>query len=262
MGAMTIRLLSFNIRCSAAQDGPNRWEARRGLVVERIRAFDPDLIGMQECEDNAQAEFIRASLPDYGFLGVRRSSNPGPGLEMMPVLYRLAAFDLLDQGVFWLSKTPDVPGSLDWKAVFPRTVLWQRLRQKPSGFEFVFFNTHFDYASPQAQLRSAELLHQRMQTIAGGAPCLLTGDFNASKTSPPYTRLTAGSFLRDAVRQLGVSGTTFHDFGRQADQPGGPNEIDWILAAPQFTPILASIDRTHPAEVWPSDHYPVGVVFN
>lgn len=258
---MMIRLLSFNIRCAAAQDGPNRWDERRSLVIERIRAFDPDLIGMQECEDNAQAEYIRSSLPDYGFLGVRRSSSPGPGLEMAPILYRLAAFDLRDQGVFWLSKTPETPGSLDWKAVFPRTVTWQRLQSK-TGLELVFFNTHFDYASPQAQLHSAELLRQRMQQIAGSTPCLLTGDFNAGKTSPPYRHLTSGDFLQDALKQLGVSEATFHDFGKISAQQRGPHEIDWVLVSREFTPTQALIDRNRWPDVWPSDHYPVGVTLD
>ena len=256
---MTIRVLSFNIRCAAAQDGPQSWEARRGLVIERIRAFNPDLIGMQECEDNAQAEFVRQNLPDYAIFGVRRSADPGPGREMAPVLYRQSAFERLDQGVFWLSRTPEKPGSLDWGAVFPRTVTWVRLRPiAEHDAVLTFFNTHFDYATSLARLRSAQLLNRRMAQIAPTGLRLLSGDFNAGKDSSAYAALAAGG-LMDPLHAAGVSGATFHDFGRLLNAPAGPNEIDWIFVSPLLTVSQAVIDRSQSGDVWPSDHFPVGV---
>jgi len=44
----TLQVMSFNIRYGKARDGANRWEKRRELCVARIRAFDPDLLGLQE----------------------------------------------------------------------------------------------------------------------------------------------------------------------------------------------------------------------
>ncbi len=41
-----IKLMSFNIRYGLAEDGENRWERRKSLVVDRIKAFDPDLLGL------------------------------------------------------------------------------------------------------------------------------------------------------------------------------------------------------------------------
>ena len=51
----SITVVSFNIRYGSADDGPHRWEQRRELVIERIRAADPDLLGLQECRDDEQA---------------------------------------------------------------------------------------------------------------------------------------------------------------------------------------------------------------
>ncbi len=259
---MRIKLMSFNLRCAGAPDGVNNWEARRSLVIERIRAFDPDLIGLQECEDNQQAVFIRQALPDYGFFGVHRSADPRSGLEMTPALYRRSAFELVEQGNFWLSAAPETPGSLDWGAVFARTVCWLRLRtlQAPRH-ALVFFNTHFDYAASLARLRSAQLLRRRMHSIAGGSPFLLSGDFNAGKQSGAHSALL-GSDLQDALDAAGVRGATFHDFGRLAGAERAPNEIDWIAVSRHFSVLSAMIDRTRRGEVWPSDHYPLGAVLN
>ena len=43
-----LRVMSFNVRLAAAQDGENAWSKRRGLFFETIEQFQPDLIGFQE----------------------------------------------------------------------------------------------------------------------------------------------------------------------------------------------------------------------
>lgn len=60
-----IRVMSFNIRHGLADDGENRWEKRKSFTLARMRAFDPDLIGIQECRDDEQAEFLKNGLPEY-----------------------------------------------------------------------------------------------------------------------------------------------------------------------------------------------------
>src|ERR1041384_3204380 len=64
----TLRVMSFNIRNSSAKDGENAWEKRKGFLLETVRAFGPDLLGMQEVLED-QAEFLRGGLADYGFVG-------------------------------------------------------------------------------------------------------------------------------------------------------------------------------------------------
>ena len=71
-----LRVMSCNLRYGLAADGDNRWERRRHLALARIRAFLPDLLGLQECRDDDQAACIRAGLADCQFLGVHRQ---GPG---------------------------------------------------------------------------------------------------------------------------------------------------------------------------------------
>ena len=43
-----LKVMSFNIRLGVANDGPNHWDKRKELVVQTIRKYSPDLLGLQE----------------------------------------------------------------------------------------------------------------------------------------------------------------------------------------------------------------------
>ena len=104
--ARTIKVMTFNIRNGLANDGENHWDKRKGLAIARISTFEPGLLGLQECRDDAQAEYVRHSLPAYHFHGTRREGGGDTALEMAPVLYRKSIFHVEAQGHFWLSETP------------------------------------------------------------------------------------------------------------------------------------------------------------
>src|SRR5690606_9156534 len=87
-----VRVMSYNIRF-ASSDGPDRWELRRDGVLERIRAFEPDVLGLQEVL-SSQAEFLISELPDYTFVGVGRDDGHKAG-EMVPILFRNRTFTLV-----------------------------------------------------------------------------------------------------------------------------------------------------------------------
>ncbi len=250
-----LQVMSFNIRYALADDGPNRWDLRKQQVIERIRAFQPDLLGLQECRDDSQAEYIRHELTGFHFFGVPRGGGDQTALEMAPILFKKSAFQLLQQGCFWLSATPHVPGSKSWSSDFARTATWARLLHLASGRSLVFLNTHFDL-QPAAIVESARLLKawadQRIQQDA----LIITGDFNSDKNSDAYRCLTDDQTLADAYRRVQPAGpheATFHAFGRAA--PFTP--IDWMLVSSHFEVLSASIDRHQQNGLFPSDHYPL-----
>lgn len=250
-----LNLMTFNIRYGTADDGVNRWENRKNLVLECIGACDPDLLGLQECRDDSQAEFIREHLPDYEFYGVPRGGGSVTALEMAPILFKRSAFRLVDKGCFWLSDTPHVPASVSWGAAFPRTATWMQLVHLASGRQLAFLNTHFDY-TPSAIENSARTIQAWVTRAAETHPLLVTGDFNADKNSSAYGLLTTGSSLFDVYRQIHPAGEdegTFHGFG-QADEL---SPIDWMLASDSFEVVSAQIDRFHTETLYPSDHYPL-----
>ena len=260
-GMTMIKVMSFNIRYGLADDGENHWNNRRSLALARIHAFGPDLLGLQECRDDAQADFIRSSLPDYHFLGIHREGPGDTALEMAPLLFRRSAFRLLDTGCFWLSETPEIPGSKSWGSAYPRTVTWARLACLPTGAVLTYVNTHFDYEPPAAIVENAQCLRQWLDQENPQTPLIVTGDFNADRDSSAYRLLTGSGGLIDAFRQVHSNEedeTTFHAFGRPEEMA----PIDWILVSDHFQVLDAQIDRTRAGNLFPSDHYPITAVLD
>ncbi len=262
---LPLRVMSFNIRTETARDLRFSWDLRKHLVIERIQAHDPDLLGLQECHDGEQAVFVREQLAEYAFLGVRRGEDSRTGREMAPILYRRSRFELLDSGHFWLSSTPERAGSKMFGAIFPRTVSWAKLRpREASERPLFFFNTHFDYM-PLIMAASARILRRQMEEISGQGPTVVCGDFN-TPTGGKSQRILAGTepsaeparyILQDAgaAAQSGVEALsgTIHKFGRITR----PLIIDWILASEHFTILEGAIDTYEDNGLYPSDHFPV-----
>ena len=106
--AADLDVMSFNIRYGLADDGEDSWPHRREHVVDTITAHDPDLLGTQECLA-FQRDYLTDNLPGYTVVGVGRDDGAGAG-EMCAAFYRTTRFELLDQGTFWLSETPEGSG--------------------------------------------------------------------------------------------------------------------------------------------------------
>jgi len=253
-----LKLMSFNIRYGTADDGINKWDNRKHLVIDRINSFKPDLLGMQECRDDFQAEFIKSNLQEYEFYGVQRAGASGTALEMAPILLKKDEFQLIQKGCFWLSHTPDLPGSLSWGSTFPRTATWVQLVHLETGKELVFLNTHFDYELSAID-ESVRLLQRWIAQMINNFPVLVTGDFNADKDSQAYHQLTHETGLLDVYRQNHSTHEdegTFHGFGQASEL----TSIDWMLASDSFEVVSAEIDRYHAETSYPSDHYPIHAV--
>ena len=95
--ARELRVMTFNLRVRTILDGLNIWDRRRELVVQRVRALDPHLLGTQEGLASMEA-FLREQLSDYIF-GVGRSDGKHRG-EMCGVYFKTARFELLEGGPF------------------------------------------------------------------------------------------------------------------------------------------------------------------
>lgn len=261
-----IRVMSFNIRYGTAADGDNSWEHRTDLVRETIDRFDPDLLGTQECLA-MQAEYLREAFPEYGFVGVGRDDGHLDG-EMCGIFYRRGMFECVDSGHFWLSEAPETIASRSWDTSLTRMATWVRLssRTDPSR-ELCFLNTHFDHQGGEARRESAKLICQMIEQLAGDAPCIITGDFNAPadpRARGPYAalmacRLGGESTFTDTYRAQHAPGPregTFNGF-RGTDDGA---RIDWVLASPPFDVEASEIVRYEEGGRYPSDHFPVTAI--
>lgn len=259
-----IKVMSFNIRNGLAKDGDNAWPLRQDFVVETIRVFDPDLLGLQESH-KFQADFIREQLPEYGFYGVGRDDGLESG-ELVPVMFKLERFELIDQGHFWLSDTPDIPGSKSWDSALPRLATWAILRDRRGGEkEIVFGNTHFDHKGSAARLESAKLIRERIDAVLPERALILTGDFNTHEALEPYAALvsstgTTGHPLIDTYRAIHPEKRDLEGTFSAFTGVRNRNRIDWILTSTDFVTLHAAINYTNENGRYPSDHYPVEAV--
>ena len=250
-----IDVMTFNIRFAHPRP-PNLWPDRLPVMVELIERWEPDLIGTQEGL-YSQLVDLEARLPEYAWIGLGREG--GTRGEFMAVYYRRDRFDALEYDHYWLSDTPEVIGSKSWGNQIPRMVTWVRFRDRETGKEFVFVNTHFDHQSQPARERSAELLAQRMERWGPEVPVIVVGDFNAAAGSnPAYDRLLSAARLTDTWRALSIPDTlgTFHNF--QGIPTARPRpRIDWILTRGPVEPVSSEIVTYARNGQFPSDHFPV-----
>ncbi len=261
-----VRVMSYNIRYGTANDGENHWDKRREFLLATIKAFDPDLLGTQETL-GFQRDYLAAQLPNYEALGVGRDDGKEKG-EMTALYFKRDRFEKLDSGHFWLSETPDIPGSKNWDAALTRMVSWVKLRDRrqPKARPLMFFNTHFDHRGTQARLESSRLLRRRIAEARKTNRVIITGDFNAGDDSEPYQAL----FAPDGKQPAPVTDTyrvahpnrtpnegTFSGFKVTAIT--GPR-IDWIGVSAEWQVIQATIDRTEREGRTPSDHFPVTAI--
>ncbi len=245
-----LRVMTFNVRVPV-DVGMNAWANRRDLMVQVIKAQHPDVLGTQELTEE-QGEYLAAHLPGYAWFGQGRDG--GTKGEHMGVFYRTDRLEVLRSGDFWLSDTPDVPGSKTWGQPYPRMVTWARFRVRDGGGTFEYFNTHFPYlpADVHARMLSANEILQRIGKLPSSTRVILAGDFNCSPDTSIHAKLTKD--LHDAwMAAASRSGPakTFHNFTGNPDQ-----RIDWILTR-GFTVRSARTVTTHDGAHYPSDHFPV-----
>ena len=249
----TLRVMSFNIRLPADSDGVNRWQARRELAADVVARAAPDVIGTQELH-KAQGDWLVAGLPQYAWFGRDRRGDHDD--EHMGVFYRTDRLRVLDSGDFWLSATPEVPGSISWGHPLPRMATWALFERIGDGRRFYLFNTHLPYRDEDdaARERGARLLAERIAALPAGVPVVVTGDFNATPDGAVHAALTEG--LDDAWTAAATRAgpdATYHAFSGKADR-----RIDWILVRGFEVIEARTIDACEGEDGrCPSDHFPV-----
>ena len=114
---------------------------------------------------------------------------------------------------------------------------------------------------PTCRRNGLALVRSRIESLAGDAAVIVTGDLNLSADSDLARTLIGASAqgrldLADTFRaifpQRDIDEATFNG---QVIING--ERIDWILASPRFAAVGASIERTRPVNTFASDHFMV-----
>ncbi len=260
VAADAVRVMSFNIRYANLGDGRNVWLLRRTLVAGSLRFHRADVAGLQEAL-RSQIDDLARQLPQYDWVGKGRTDGKDAG-EFTPIFYRRDRFERLDTGDFWLSATPDQAGSVGWDAALPRVATWVRLKEKQTGQEWYFLNTHFDHRGSKAREESARLIVARLAKVAAtGVPVVLTGDLNVPEDSAAYRALVGGTrkndtwqlqdaYHRSETPHFGMTGT-FNGF----EDPQPKTKIDYILFAGPLRVLQHAIPNDMADGRFASDHF-------
>ena len=246
-----LKVMTFNIRYGTADDGENSWEYRKNNVVETIKNFNPDLLGLQEALQLQIDEFLK-QMPNYTYVGVGRDDGKSAG-EHSCIFYIKDRFDVDSSGTFWFSETPDVIASKSWGNNITRICTWALFRDKPSGKTFYMFNVHLDHESQPSREKSTELLVKKINQKS--LPIILTGDFNCSDDNTAIQTIL-GSGLIDTYRKLHEKNPNEGTFNSFKGETNG-DKIDFIFVSNDFEVNRSEIVRTNYNGKYPSDHFPV-----
>lgn len=260
-GPVPLDVMTFNIRYGTAEDSTNAWPHRRDLLMDVIDSHDPQVLGVQEAL-RFQLDELRDAFGDYGEVGVGRDDGAEEG-EYAAILYDAERLEVLEQGTFWFSSTPETPGSMSWGNRIPRIASWARFRDLAAGGTFYAYNVHWDHESQASRDSSAVVLLEHIAARPATDPVIVMGDFNAGEPNSAYRTMLAGASRVDgaprvidtfrAVNPSARNVGTYHGF-----RGGGDGEkIDAVLVSVEWDVIAASIDRTEEDGRYPSDHYPV-----
>ena len=246
-----VRWCTFNIRCIAAPDEKIgcSWEVRKDNVAQYVLDNNIDIVGMQEVTFK-QLNDLRERLKGYDYVGVGRTDGKEKG-EFTPVFFRADKYEPLEKGNFWLSETPDVPGSKGWDAALERVASYVKLKDKATGKIFMAINTHYDHIGVQARKESAKLIMSKIKSIVGDRPAVVTGDFNITEDNEAYSTMVNDAYHMTA-HHTGAP-YTFHDYCRIS--PLKAPKIDFIFVTPNVKVLQSHIERETPTKRI-SDHNP------
>ena len=274
-----VRVMTYNVRYSAGdkKSKDNNWKARRDDFARTIERECPDVIGFQEVLPD-QRKWLEKRFEDYEFTGEGRNADRVNG-EASPVAFRRDRFEIVRKGTFWLSETPDEPGSKSWDTAIQRICTYAVLKDKATGKTFSFANTHTDHRSEEAREKGMLLIIKRMKDFGKGAPVVFVGDHNCLEWEAPAKAVS--KLLTDAIYLSKTppqgSWRTFNFWNwyekelsivealkKPIDQrsiPGDKSDmkrIDYIYVSPGTTVLdYRTVCAPRPGtKLYPSDHFP------
>jgi len=257
---LELAVMSFNIRLDTPTDSLNAWPYRKDVAAEAIRLQDADIVGTQEVLYH-QLTDLKERLPEYDHLGVGRSDGKEGG-EFSAILYKKDRFKVVESGTFWLSETPETPGSKGWDAACERVATWGIFEDLKLHRRFLAMNTHLDHVGREARSNGVDLILSRIAELRQDLPVVLTGDFNIRPDNPAIARVIDASkpdhlvHTRDvAPIRSGFEGT-FHAYGRIPVERR--STIDYIFVSEDAETMSYSVlDEKAANGVYLSDHAPV-----
>lgn len=247
-----MKVVSFNIRCDYNQDDKNNFLNRKQYILDRIDKEQPDIIGFQEVLPHVQ-KWLRSELKDYMVVGCGRDKELLN--EHMSLALKRESVELYGLSHFWLSKTPQIPGSrYEEQSTCPRLCTEAIIKIERIKTPILVYNTHLDHEGVKARILGLKQILERMkeQKKQKSYPSILMGDFNAKPESEELKLIESypDLALQDVSKDLGI---TFHDYGKKSSFC----KIDYLFISQEFQCDFSYLWKECHEGIYLSDHYPV-----
>jgi len=262
-GSMEVEVMTFNLRYENRGDrGRRAWRNRVVGIVGMLEREKIEILGIQEGLHGQVAD-LWASMPEYSFVGVGRDDGKRKG-EYTGIFFRKDRFvaDDVNQGTFWLSESPDQPGSVSWGNLIPRVASWVRLVDRSSGQALWVLNTHFDHISQASRDKGVRLIVRRLAEMnRNGEAVVLMGDFNATERNSAV-RYLSENHPNDGFEGLKETFDVLYPREKARgtlhfwmNDPHRQWKVDHIFVSKQAKVLEAGILKS--GEPYLSDHFPV-----
>jgi endonuclease/exonuclease/phosphatase family metal-dependent hydrolase len=161
---------------------------------------------------------------------------------------------MIKWGTFWLSETPEKP-SMGWDAACKRTATWALMKDKKTGKQFYFVNTHLDHRGAEARRKGLELIVARIAEInPKGYPMVLTGDFNVKPDDEALKELDTKMQSARKIAPRTDNNPTFNNWGKiKPDKVIDYIYVSGFSACPEYH----TITEKYGTWKYISDHYPI-----
>jgi len=251
--AQNHNVATFNIRWDNPNDEGNLWKDRLPHVIEVIEKYNMGIVGIQEGLEH-QVDQLTEGL-GYSFLGVGRDDGAKAG-EFTAILYDSEKYDLLDEGTFWLSPTPDIP-SKGWDAALNRICSWGKFKDQ-EGQEFFVFNIHYDHIGQEARVESSKLVLEKIKEInSENYPAVWIGDFNVTPENEAYKVIVDNGWKDTRLLSKSESFGPRNTFTGFEWKSQNERIIDHVFVNSGFSVSNHGIIDDHYGKKYPSDHFPV-----
>ena len=255
-----MKVVTYNLWCVwTPRTSINAFMHRAGMVYEKIKKEQPDIIGFQEVIA-PQLEYLEAMMPDYLFVGQGRNEDfQGEGLY---IAIKKSTLTLCGLDIFWISPEPYVPATrFETQSPYPRICIDILVRHKETGKMFRVYDVHLDHIESDAKAQGMQVVLDKIAEDKKKLPAetILLGDFNEQPDGLAITYINQYKDMKlvDVTAEIPA---TWHDFGKL--NPG--IKIDYIFTSEGLA------DKVQKVEVWDdyrngiylSDHYPVSAIIN
>jgi len=181
--------------------------------------------------------------------------------EYLPIIYNSEKLKCVDCGAFWLSKTPDEPGTKSWDSTLPRFCNWGAFVFKPDDEEddhidLFVFNTHWDYGVESRRHSAVHLRREILErTVRFNSftnktniiPTITCGNFNSATKSNALSVLAAG--IDNGAHNSDINTLANSDDEDDEEEEGPSFDKESLIIPCQKT--LSSVGCTSPNEETP-----------